>query len=169
MLFYIISYSSYKENLSNNQELLEFVVISFVLLYVWFRVKLLGEMRCLSLLGVKLRRGVGPNPTLIWNYEEYNFWNCFSMLLICRKWVNQLCSSSPNFISWSFQESLVVLIHTPPGLRNHYRNTMTLNRAVPLTLKCNIKHTYHKATQKGRKYCHANHEPTKKGKNIASM
>ena len=31
MLFYIISYSSYKENLSNNQELLEFVVISFVL------------------------------------------------------------------------------------------------------------------------------------------
>ena len=31
MLFYIISYSSYKENLSHNQELLEFVVISFVL------------------------------------------------------------------------------------------------------------------------------------------
>ena len=31
MLFHIISYSSYKENLSNNQELLEFVVISFVL------------------------------------------------------------------------------------------------------------------------------------------
>ena len=43
------------ENLSHNQELVEFVIISFILTTTIFnpRVILLGEIRFLSLLGVK--------------------------------------------------------------------------------------------------------------------
>ena len=44
------------ENLCNNQELLQLVIISFILvtLMCGSRVILQGEIRCLSLLGVKV-------------------------------------------------------------------------------------------------------------------
>ena len=50
-----IFYGVCRENLSNNQELLEFPIISLILLNSMFDlgVILLGEIRCLSLLGVK--------------------------------------------------------------------------------------------------------------------
>ena len=52
-----ISYVTYKESLSNNQELLEFAIISFILTTLMFNsgVKLLGEIRCSSLFGLKLK------------------------------------------------------------------------------------------------------------------
>ena len=53
-----------KENLSNNQELIEVAIIPFILMTLMFdlRVILLGEFRCLSLtgrkwLGIKDREG----------------------------------------------------------------------------------------------------------------
>ena len=44
-----------KENLSNNQELIEVAIIPFILMTLMFdlRVILLGEFRCLSLIGRK--------------------------------------------------------------------------------------------------------------------
>ena len=52
-----ISYRAYRENLFNNQGLLEFGMIAYMyilmaLIFSW-GVILLGEIRCLSLLGVK--------------------------------------------------------------------------------------------------------------------
>ena len=46
---------TYKENFHNNQECLEFLIISFILITLMFdsRVILLGEIRCFSLLEVK--------------------------------------------------------------------------------------------------------------------
>ena len=46
---------THKENLLNNQELLNIVIISFTLMTLMFElgVILLGEIRCLSLLGFK--------------------------------------------------------------------------------------------------------------------
>ena len=53
--FLYISCGTYRENLSNNQELLEFVIISVTLITLMFDsgVILLGEIRCLSLLHTK--------------------------------------------------------------------------------------------------------------------
>ena len=53
--FLYISCGTYRENLSNNQELLEFVIISVTLITLMFDsgVILLGEIRCLSLLDTK--------------------------------------------------------------------------------------------------------------------
>ena len=50
-----ISYGIYKENLSNNQELLEFEIISVILMNLLLASveTLLGEIRRLSLLGLK--------------------------------------------------------------------------------------------------------------------
>ena len=47
--------ATHKENLLNNQELLNIVIISFTLMTLMFElgVILLGEIRCLSLQGLK--------------------------------------------------------------------------------------------------------------------
>ena len=55
MLFAILSYGAGKENLFNHQELFQLVIISYTFMTVMFdsEVILLGEIRCLSFLGVK--------------------------------------------------------------------------------------------------------------------
>ena len=51
----LYTFSTNKENLSNNEEFLGFVIISFILMTSMFdpEVKLLGVIRCLSFLGIK--------------------------------------------------------------------------------------------------------------------
>ena len=55
MLFAILSYGAGKENLFNHQELFQLVIISYTFMTLMFDsgVILLGEIRCLSFLGVK--------------------------------------------------------------------------------------------------------------------
>ena len=56
-VLYTFLWLPYKENISNNSEILEFVIISFILATLKFdsRVILLRETRYLSLLGINLR------------------------------------------------------------------------------------------------------------------
>ena len=51
------SYNTYEEKLSNNQEPLEFTIITFILMALTFDsgVILLGKIRCPSLLGKKFK------------------------------------------------------------------------------------------------------------------
>ena len=56
-VLYTFLWLPYKENISNNSEILEFVIISFILVTLKLdsRVILLRETRCLSLPGINLR------------------------------------------------------------------------------------------------------------------
>ena len=58
------------ENLSNNQEHLELVIISFILMTI--TLDSLGEIRCLSLLGVKGLLIIAAYPLILFLHFVYH-------------------------------------------------------------------------------------------------